>query len=217
MREARAARVSASDCLVSLSSNGGHYAAASPLRLQQPRGSCRRQSTGPFCKIDGRGAVDFFKTRPPSGRGGGRIALKMSSSIAVEVVKYEQFELLMNGKPPSVTLVQPTATELSWPLRPPRHLKSAGRALWTGIVMQYRVRDAAGLALVTTAAEALDRIREAQAAIRMHGALVPDRYGALKQNPACFLERDARAGMLSALRALNLDLEPLRDRGRSTV
>jgi len=184
---------------------------------QQPRGSCRRQSTGPFCKIDGRGAVDFFKTRPPSGRGGGRIALKMSSSIAVEVVKYEQFELLMNGKPPSVTLVQPTATELSWPLRPPRHLKSAGRALWTGIVMQYRVRDAAGLALVTTAAEALDRIREAQAAIRMHGALVPDRYGALKQNPACFLERDARAGMLSALRALNLDLEPLRDRGRSTV
>jgi hypothetical protein len=73
-------------------------------------------------------------------------------------------------------------------------------------------QDAAGLALVTTAAEALDRIREAQAAIRKHGALVPDRYGALKQNPACFLERDARAGMLSALRAL-----PLRDRGRSTV
>jgi hypothetical protein len=73
------------------------------------------------------------------------------------------------------------------------------------------------LALVTTAAEAQDRIREAQRAIRQYGALVPDRYGALKQNPACFLERDARAGMLSALRALNLDLEPLRDRGRSTV
>jgi hypothetical protein len=36
----------------------------------------------------------------------------------------------------------------------------------------------------------------------------------VKQNAACFLERDARAGMLSALRALNLDLEPLRDRGR---
>ena len=83
--------------------------------------------------------------------------------------------------------------------------------------MQYRVRDAAGVALVTTAAEALDRIHEAQAAIRKHGALVADRYGALKQNPACFLGGDARAGMLSALRALNLDLEPLRDRGRSTV
>jgi hypothetical protein len=55
-------------------------------------------------------------------------------------------------------------------------------------------------ALVTAAAEAQDRIREAQRAIRQYGALVPDRYGALKQNPACFLERDARAGMLSALR-----------------
>jgi hypothetical protein len=103
------------------------------------------------------------------------------------------------------------------PLKPPNHLRAAGRRLWVDIVIQYRIGDAAGQALVTTAAECLDRIREAQRAIRQHGALVPDRYGALKQNPACFLERDARAGMLSALRALNLDLEPLRDRGRSTA
>ena len=102
-------------------------------------------------------------------------------------------------------------------LKPPGHLKAAGRRLLTDIVTQYRIADGAGLALVTTAAEAQDRIREAQRAIRQYGALVPDRYGALKQNPACFLERDARAGMLSALRALNLDLEPLRDPGRSTV
>jgi P27 family predicted phage terminase small subunit len=101
--------------------------------------------------------------------------------------------------------------------KPPRHLRAAGKALWRDVTAQYRIHDAAGLALITTAAEALDRIREAQAAIREHGALVPDRYGALKQNPACFLERDARAGMLSAFRALNLDLEPLRDRGRPTV
>jgi hypothetical protein len=72
------------------------------------------------------------------------------------------------------------------------------------------------LALVTTAAEALDRIRQAQDAIRQHGALIKDRHGVLKQNPACILERDARTGMLAALRALNLDLEPLRDRGSPT-
>jgi P27 family predicted phage terminase small subunit len=101
--------------------------------------------------------------------------------------------------------------------KPPNHLKAAGRRLWADIVAQYRIYDAAGLAYITTAAECQDRIRQAQKAIREHGPLVPDRYGALKQNPACFLERDARAGMLSALRALNLDLEPLRDRGRSTV
>jgi len=103
------------------------------------------------------------------------------------------------------------------PLKPPRHLKAAGKTLWNDIVHQYRIADGAGLALVTTAAEALDRMREAQAAIRQHGALVADRYGGVKQNPACFLERDARAGMLSALRALNLELDPLRDRGRSTL
>ena len=84
--------------------------------------------------------------------------------------------------------------------KPPNHLKAAGRRLWAAIVTQYRIADGAGLALVTTAAEAQDRIREAQRAIRQYGALVPDRYGALKQNPACFLERDARAGMRAARR-----------------
>jgi P27 family predicted phage terminase small subunit len=103
------------------------------------------------------------------------------------------------------------------PPTPPDHLEAAGRRLWTDLVSQYRISDGAGLALVTAAAESLDRIRQAQAAIRQHGALVTDRHGVLKQNPACILERDARTGMLSALRALNLDLEPLRDRGRSTV
>jgi P27 family predicted phage terminase small subunit len=102
------------------------------------------------------------------------------------------------------------------PPEPPSHLEAAGRRLWTDLVSQYRISDAAGLALVAAAAEALDRIRQAQAAIREHGVLVPDRHGALKQSPACVVERDARAGMLSALRALNLDLEPLRDRGSPT-
>jgi phage terminase small subunit len=118
---------------------------------------------------------------------------------------------------PEVSRMELTTSPGKSPLKPPNHLTAAGRRLWVDIVTQYRIGDAAGQALVTTAAECLDRIREAQRTIRQHGALVPDRYGALKQNPACFLERDARAGMLSALRALNLDLEPLRDRGRPTV
>jgi P27 family predicted phage terminase small subunit len=100
---------------------------------------------------------------------------------------------------------------------PPDHLEAAGRRLWADLVSQYRIGDGAGLALVTAAAEALDRIRQAQDAIKKNGVLITDRHGVLKQNPACILERDARTGMLSALRALNLDLEPLRDRGRSTV
>ena len=59
--------------------------------------------------------------------------------------------------------------------KPPGHLKAAGRRLWTDIVSQYRIADGAGLALVTTAAEALDRIlggagRHPQARCPIRGA-----------------------------------------------
>jgi phage terminase small subunit len=97
-------------------------------------------------------------------------------------------------------------------LLPPAHLDNAGAGLWSDIVRQYRIADGAGLALVTTAAECLDRMRQAQEAIAQHGVLVRDRYGGLRQNPAIVVERGARDGMLAALKALNLDLEPLRDR-----
>src|SRR5262249_36735694 len=65
---------SARGCLVSLSSNGGHYAAASPLRLPAATRQVDHVAgiNRSLCEIDGRGAVDFFKTRPPSERGGGR-------------------------------------------------------------------------------------------------------------------------------------------------
>jgi phage terminase small subunit len=94
----------------------------------------------------------------------------------------------------------------------PAHLGAAGARLWADVVRQYRIGDGAGLALVTTAAECLDRLREAQEAVREHGVLIRDRYGGLKANPAIAVERGARDGMIAALRSLNLDLEPLRDR-----
>ena len=97
-------------------------------------------------------------------------------------------------------------------LLPPTHLDKAGAGLWSDVVRQYRIADGAGLALVTTAAECLDRMRQAQEAIAQHGVLVRDRYGGLKANPAIAVERGARDGMIAALRSLNLDLERLRDR-----
>ena len=78
------------------------------------------------------------------------------------------------------------------------------------MVAEYGIADPAGLALLATAAECLDRMRAAQRAIKKHGEIVLDCYGAPKLNPACNLEKDSRAGMLAAFRALNLDLEPLR-------
>lgn len=95
--------------------------------------------------------------------------------------------------------------------RPPKHLKPAGRKLWRELAAEYRIDDPAGLALLTTASECLDRMRAAQDAIAEHGEVVEDRYGQLKVSPACTLEKDSRNGLLAALRALNLDVEPLRD------
>ena len=95
--------------------------------------------------------------------------------------------------------------------RAPSHLKKEGAALWRELTSEYGIADAAGLALATTAAECLDRVRAAQKAISEHGEIVIDRYGAPKLNPACGLEKDARNGLLSAFKALNLDIEPLRD------
>lgn len=93
--------------------------------------------------------------------------------------------------------------------RPPRHLAADGKALFVAVQAEYSVDDAAGLALLTTACECLDRMRAAQAAIAEHGEVVTDRYNQVKVNPACTLERDSRNGFLAAVRALNLDLEPL--------
>lgn len=95
--------------------------------------------------------------------------------------------------------------------RPPAHLGVHGKKLWRDLSREYAIDDAAGLTLLTTAAECLDRMKAAQAHIKKHGEVFPDRYGGWKANPACKIELDSRNGMLAALRAMNLDLEPLRD------
>jgi hypothetical protein len=96
-------------------------------------------------------------------------------------------------------------------LNAPEHLRDGGKAFFVAVADEYRIIDAAGLALLSRAAECVDRIEAAHRAIAEHGELVIDRYGAPKLNPACALEKDARAGFLAAMKALNLDLEPLRD------
>ena len=96
-------------------------------------------------------------------------------------------------------------------MKPPEHLKPAGAELWAKVQHEYAIVDAGGLALLTTAAECLDRMRAAQVAIEAHGELVLDRYGAPKINPGCQLEKESRAGFLLALKQMNLDVEPLRD------
>lgn len=89
---------------------------------------------------------------------------------------------------------------------------SAEAAAWLArIVAEYDISDAAGVLLVQTAMQAFDRMRQAQELIVRYGAVTEDRFQQLRPNPACTIERDSRAAMMAALKALNLDLEPLKD------
>ena len=96
-------------------------------------------------------------------------------------------------------------------LKAPSHLGPDGRTLWRSIVADYAISDAAGLTLVTTVCECLDRMRQAQVLIEEHGACIVSDDGTLRSNPAAKVELDSRNGMLAAMRQLNLDLEPQRD------
>ena len=55
--------------------------------------------------------------------------------------------------------------------------------------------------------EAYDRMKAAQAAIERDGDTVLDRFQQVKAHPSITVERDARAQMMAALKALRLDIE----------
>jgi phage terminase small subunit len=97
-------------------------------------------------------------------------------------------------------------------MKPPPHLGKDGKQIWTELVSEFGITDAGGLALVVIIGECRDRLSEAQALIKRHGAVIATTTGVLRSNPALKVEVDARNGMLAALRMLNLDIEPLRDR-----
>lgn len=90
----------------------------------------------------------------------------------------------------------------------PTHLSEAAAAWWDRIVRGWDLDDA-GLLILTAALESLDRANQAQAVIAAEGLFQDG-----KPHPACRVERDARAAMLTALKQLHLDLEPIGPVGR---
>ena len=93
----------------------------------------------------------------------------------------------------------------------PRALSPEAQRWWRRLQGEYALSDEAALLLLETALTAFDRMRQAQAAIAKDGVTVRDKWEQLKINPAVNAERDARSGMLQSLKALCLDIEPLRD------
>lgn len=93
---------------------------------------------------------------------------------------------------------------------PPKGLSPGARQFWRGVQEEYAIVDPAGLALLEVAARAWARLEGARMVVDAEGAVVKDRWGQSKPHPAANVERDARSGFLAALRALQLDVEPLK-------
>lgn len=93
----------------------------------------------------------------------------------------------------------------------PKHLSKESKVLWKKLCDEYALDDVAGRLLLETALSARDRAEEARRRIAREGAVILDRFGQKRSHPSIAIERDSKATMVRALKALNLDLEPLRD------
>ena len=92
------------------------------------------------------------------------------------------------------------------PTRPPQHLSTKSKRLWRSVLADYEL-EKRHEAILGTAREALDRMRQAQAQLAEDGLTTVDRYGGVQAQPAVAIERDSRNAFLRAMRELGLDLE----------
>lgn len=76
--------------------------------------------------------------------------------------------------------------------------------MWRRMIADYCIDDQAGAALLECACTAYQRAEDARKLVRREGLTILDRFEQLKPHPACAIERDARAQMVSAIRALKL-------------
>ena len=98
--------------------------------------------------------------------------------------------------------------------KPPSHLSVEAKKWWKKLCSEYEgdLGDSASQILLETAFSAFDRWQSARKILAKEGMIVTDRHGSRVVHPAVRIERDSKATMISALRQLHLDLEPLNDR-----
>src|SRR5262245_16101295 len=94
--------------------------------------------------------------------------------------------------------------------RPPGGYSPEARRLWRQVLETWDLEPPART-ILDVGCRALMRVREAQALLKRDGITTSDRFGQVKAHPATAIERDSKATLLKALRALNLDVEPLHD------
>ena len=98
-------------------------------------------------------------------------------------------------------------------IRPPTHLSTKAKRSWKELLDQWpSIGDVAGLLILQALLESFDKAQAARKQIDRDGLTVTDKFGQVKSHPLLTVERDNRAAHLAGLRALNLDVEPLRDK-----
>ena len=94
--------------------------------------------------------------------------------------------------------------------RAPGHLSREAKQDWQKFKKEYGIDDSGGLAILKAGLEAKDLAEACRRKIEKEGLTITDRFGIEKPHPLLAAERDARAQWLAALKALNLDIEPLK-------
>ena len=82
-------------------------------------------------------------------------------------------------------------------------LSAESAALFERLSAEYEITDGAGLSLLRSIGESLDRVAEARKIIARDGLIVETSSGP-KAHPACGIERDSRTAAFSALRLLRI-------------
>ncbi len=86
---------------------------------------------------------------------------------------------------------------------PPSHLKAAGREHWLSVLAMFTFSEH-DLPMLQSACEQLDRAAEAREIIAKDGVTTKDRFGQLKEHPACAIERAAHLAFVRIERELAL-------------
>lgn len=129
-------------------------------------------------------------------------------------------DLTQNNRPPSFMWAKVSFSfkkrvmTMTFKSTPPKHLSREAKGIFNAISQEYEISDCAGLKILRVAAEAFDRAQAAREQIDKDGMTVVDKAGQTKPHPLLPIERDSRAAFLAGLKALNLDMEPIKAIGR---
>jgi phage terminase small subunit len=112
----------------------------------------------------------------------------------------------MKSGPRNVATFGPFSRPLE-PIPAPLGVSAGAAERWRLLAGEYAIRDGGGLAILQLHIDAFETARHAAAILSTEGMTTTDRFGQARAHPAATILRDARAQMLSTLRALNLDVE----------